>query len=228
MTRSKDFSWHFASPAEPVDGLLDLEALVAEHGRDGIDDRRLVVDDEHTLCPRGLRTHPHFDSARPQPCTSATVIAGEERWLHAATGHGDLNAARPGSDAPGGRSGRTAAGPGPPEGAAQLPVEALPEELEPMWVQVPDIVVDVLLVEEEGLVVGLVLDELVEVGSVSFTEVAAVGLARFVVFGNGMVHRCRNLVGRRRGSGRAHAEADSGADRSGAHRDGDECVAPCV
>ena len=32
-----------------VRGLLDLEALVAERGRDGVDDRRLVVDDEDPL-----------------------------------------------------------------------------------------------------------------------------------------------------------------------------------
>ena len=33
-----------------VRGLVDLEALVAERGRDGVDDRRLVVDDEDPLC----------------------------------------------------------------------------------------------------------------------------------------------------------------------------------
>ena len=35
-----------ASASRPVARLLDLEALVAQRGRDGVDDRRLVVDDE--------------------------------------------------------------------------------------------------------------------------------------------------------------------------------------
>jgi len=42
-------------------GLLDLEALVAERSRDGIDDRRLVVDDENAsgLAVRRHRTADH-------------------------------------------------------------------------------------------------------------------------------------------------------------------------
>ena len=51
-------SWRLVRPRErvtPVLGLLDLVFLVATCGRDGVHDRRLVVDDENPA--RGCRIH---------------------------------------------------------------------------------------------------------------------------------------------------------------------------
>ena len=220
ITRSKDLSWHFASPRRAGQGLLDLESLVAEHGGDGVDDRRLVVDDEDPLWPRppgnvhssarhgfslALAGRRSRIARPPGRCTPVAATAcGRRRPVpgpaelqpdraRRCRGVSSRSGHRSKSRDPCGYRSRTSWR----TGSSPTRTSSCRSRSWTSWSR----------------------------SSPSGSPGRCSRTRPIALFGDRVVRRHR-LVGRCRRSGRADAEADPGSDSSRAHRDGDKCVAP--